>query len=176
MPYRSKVFYLVLALGLLILPWAAQAHEEDEKTRLYNTPKSATENTPKGGMQSRHWKVKQPTKPENPKQPEKPDVNAKTDAEEKTQDQKIWEKYRELAAGKGHKTKEDKETETTDEETDKEETDKEEETTKEKPSVKDAEKAHAEKQSPGLTGIIEAYKASQKGKGKMSSRSYGDID
>ena len=107
MIYRSKVFYLALIFCVFAVPHTAQAQEKKEKTRLYNTIKpveeseSSEDSQTKGRMQSMSWKAPEP---EKPKDTAEPDKQAEPAEEELSEDQKLWEKYKELAAGKVNRT------------------------------------------------------------------------
>lgn len=83
--------------------------------------------------------------------------NADAEAKKKTTEEEIWEKYKKLAAGIDNKPADDAPEKS------------------EKQAEEKKEKAE-EKNNGGLAGILKEYQDSERNKGKMNSRSFGDLD
>ncbi len=183
MVIRVKGFYLLLVTCVL-LP-AATARADAEKIQLYNSPKppentepaktdalpettETEESKPKQAMRSMSWKPPPPEEKtsEQIKASEQEAVQKIENEKKEQKDLDLWEKYKELAAGQGKPDQENKDG------------DESEKGEKEDPD-KEGQQEEMEKQkqeATGLRGIIDTYRDAQKGKGKLSSRSFGKID
>ncbi len=91
--------------------------------------------------------------------------SASSEDENLTPEQKLWNKYRDLADGKGKENAKDNDVNDEDVSADEETPNAIEETAEVEP-----------KKKSGLQGILENYKNAQKDKGKMNSRSFGNPD
>lgn len=97
-------------------------------------------------------------------------IDDEEEEQEKSKEQKLWDKYKTLKAEaeSGEKPKD----------SDKEDGKEKKEDNDDAPALTEEEKEEANKKekSTGLKSIVDSYKNSQKGKGKLNSRSFGKID
>lgn len=144
----------IVLKALIILFIASPALAEDSASP-YDPVKQILDsrNKKSKGMQSASWKT-----------PEKEETAAEVEKETKDEDKgELWNKYKNAEENK--KDKEHKTAEATDQKSEKAEADESENEKKTNPKPK-----------TGLAGILEKYKNSQKNKGGMSSRSFGNLD
>ncbi len=139
----AKPFYLKLLLCAIFISPSVNAGEIFNKVQKKPVMKSAS------------WGV--PKTEEKAAEIEETSDEAVEEETELTPDQKLWKKYKDLAAGINEDTEEE-EIKVTEENT-------------------EEEKEVVEEKSPvGIAAIIADYKKSQENKGKMNSRSFGKID
>ena len=146
-PLYSKILFFTICSVFFTANPAIAEHKESKP--LFNTSKKDSDD--KKQMKNISWIPAEKEKSET----EEKDVTAEDEVEkELTSEEELWKKYKELAAGSPDKEaqKEDKEN-----------------TSKE-------DKGTEDKKNNGLSGIIEDYKKAQESKGKMNSRSFGNID
>lgn len=170
---NRKAIYLALMFSVFSfigLPSNAYAEELPLNAQLEEIKNSREKKTT--GLQSRSYTT--PTYKKDKKDSDQVDdkksdeQDDKTEAAELTEDQKIWNKYKELA---------DKDTKESDE-SDKDEDSSEEQ---ENASVDDIEPTESVEEQPkkeltGMAAILQQYKNAQEGKGNMTTRSLGSID
>lgn len=139
-------------------------NERDKKPSM----KSVTWNFPKKEVESEsdaEDKKKKASEKDGDEESSSEKEGSSSDDESLTAEQKLWNKYRDLADGKGKKTVEDKDKTGEKSSADDEKSDEKEVATEEEP-----------KKKSGLQGILENYKNAQKDKGRMNSRSFGNPD
>ncbi|MCK5384611.1 MAG: hypothetical protein KAJ29_03480 [Alphaproteobacteria bacterium] len=148
---------------------------ETTNSTLADLIKSEQEN--RGKMHTKNWdttkyqkKVAKEKEQEETGDSEEENSVEEKDDDELTESDKIWNHYSDLAQrNKTEKEKKKKEPK------DEDKTEKEDETEDEYKTEKEDKKSE-QKQSGGITEILERYKESQKKQGPMNSRSYGSID
>lgn len=160
---RSKVFCFKLLFCATIMVFTvsgvASAEEEKKKTMKSVAFSPSTQEETKEDE-------KNPKNIEEADADEGIDVDENGDAKEQSAEQKLWDKY------KAMKAESTEQFENIDDDNDNKTQDSE-------PALTDKEKeeqAKNEKKANGLRGIVEAYKNSQKNKGTLNSRSFGNID
>ncbi len=170
---NRKAIYLALMFSVFSfvgLPSNAHAEEPPLNAQLEEIKNSREKKTT--GLQSRSYKT--PTYKKDKKDSDQADEKKsnekddKTETAELTEDQKIWNKYKELA------DKNKKETDEADKEDDSSEDQK-------NASVENIEPTENVEEPPkkeltGMAAILQQYKNAQESKGNMTTRSLGSID
>lgn len=152
----------------------AQEQEKDDsktmKTIRWNTSEKAEEpETAAKDAETEKAEAEKAKDEDTPSEDKKDNTaDAEIPEEEMTAEQRMWKKYKELAeAGKAkQKQKAKNETYSESEEAESDLTDK---------SMDEADAEKSEEQAQGMQAILERYKNSQKGKGVMNSRSFGNV-
>jgi len=150
-------------------------HEKNDSITPTDLSVKPTAPAPKT-MQNASWTT---PKTKIPADTDKADEDSALDIpeDEMTEDQKLWKKYQDLA--NGSKSKKHKATKATKTPTETPATDKK-TSEADSPADTNGETAIADSQEEpmpiGLKGILESYNNAKKNKGKMNSRSFGNID
>ncbi len=174
----SKVFCLILLA--LLLPYSPAIAKDKTTPTLFNPApksdngndimKSMSWNSPKSDKDAKTKEEEEEEEAISDKDKEKSKTSDNNDEkEELTPEQKLWEKYKALAAGGKSKSNKNDKVKNSDDNL----SEAKNENSDEKFSPE--EKENKEK-AAGLTAIIKNYRDAQKDRGKMNSRSFGNID
>ncbi|PCK00399.1 MAG: hypothetical protein COA45_01050 [Zetaproteobacteria bacterium] len=191
MPHQSKVFCFTLLISmatamLAISPPALAEGKGKQAPPLFNLPdpnndvsKEMRSVNFKSSKKKKEDKKIEEEEEEEDKKPtleeiEEADADESVESlanKEKSAEQKLWDKYKALkATASKEENNEDKDS-TEDDNTNDDKANKDDENLNNE-TTETSEK----KKNTGIRGIIDEYKKSQTGKGKLNSRSFGDID
>lgn len=183
----SKLFLIALIISFAAIPATAEQTDTEEKPKGMQswapTPKTENKKAKKSSSDTKTEKEELVTiddlTPEERAVLEEIDNElAKEETEKKSNkklspEEKLWKKYSDLAKDNAKKEKE--------ETSEKEEKKKEKSKDVAPASAKEDKESNADSKEEkaednGMMGILKRYKESQEGKGKMNSRSFGNID
>ncbi|PCI99099.1 MAG: hypothetical protein COB14_07105 [Alphaproteobacteria bacterium] len=183
---RAKVFCLKLLFCVTAMTFCAsspvQAEGSSNKEKpppIFNLPEigdAKRDRTMKSvkfkpsAAKKKAEKTKEELKLEDIEEADENESLAIEEEQEKSKEQKLWDKYKALKA-KAESGEKPKDSDKKDGKKKKEDNDDTPALTKEK-----KEEANKKEKSTGLKSIVDSYKNSQKGKGKLNSRSFGKID